>query len=146
MTEMGNTTDGQSMTVVFKTHFKQEGRRKQLCKGEAPPARAPEPVFRTPRVTRLMALAILLQHRIEEGVFSDYAHIAALSGLTRGRITQIMNLTLLAPRIQEEILFMPKIRSGADPITERTLRVIALRPRWDLQLKEWGYLIKSVEP
>ncbi|HOO51068.1 MAG TPA: hypothetical protein PLK94_07265, partial [Alphaproteobacteria bacterium] len=81
-----------------------------------------------------------LQNLVDKGAIRDYAEIARLTGLTRARVTQIMNLNLLAPRIQEEILFMPRIHSGHDPITERDLRSITQEPLWDKQLKKWQIL------
>jgi len=54
-----------------------------------------------------------------------------------------MNLNLLAPRIREDILFLPKIKQGGDPISKRAIRSIALEPRWDKQLKSWEYLLKD---
>ncbi len=62
------------------------------------------PPPKLPHVTRLLALAHHLQHLIDTGVADDYADIARLSNLSRARLSQIMNLTLLAPQIQEEIL------------------------------------------
>ncbi|HBN74522.1 MAG TPA: hypothetical protein DD473_01620 [Planctomycetaceae bacterium] len=38
-------------------------------------------------------------------------------------MTQIMNLLNLAPDIQE-ILFLPWVEQGGDPVTERELRVV----------------------
>jgi len=96
---------------------------------------------RIPRITKLMALAIHLQRLIDDEVVHDCAEIARLAGLTRARVSQIMNLNLLAPTIQEDILLMPRILKGHDPITERHLRNIALKPRWNLQLKEWEPLV-----
>jgi len=53
-----------------------------------------------------LALAHAVQARIENGEFKDYAEVARRNGLTRARLTQIMNLLLLAPDIQEEVLNM----------------------------------------
>ncbi|GIW55523.1 MAG: hypothetical protein KatS3mg082_1927 [Nitrospiraceae bacterium] len=64
---------------------------------------APAPP-RIPRITRLMALAIKCQDMIDRGEVKDYADLARLGFVTRARVTQIMNLTLLAPDIQETIL------------------------------------------
>jgi len=143
MTEMEVGLNPVGMTVVFKTHFTEGGRKRWHKRGDTPPLPPPPQVFRTPRITKFMALAIHLQNLIDSGALCDYAQIATLTGLTRARITQIMNLNLLAPRIQEEILFMPKIAEGVDPISERSLRQIALKPRWDLQLKDWESLLKT---
>ena len=46
----------------------------------------------------------------------DYAELARLGHVSRALISQIMNLLLLAPDIQEEILFLPKTVAGHDPI------------------------------
>lgn len=99
---------------------------------------------RTPRIAKLMALAIHLQGLVENRVILDYADIARLAGLTRARVSQIMNLNLLAPRIQEDILFMLNISNGPDPISERALRSITQKPRWDMQLKEWQSLVSKI--
>lgn len=39
-------------------------------------------------------------------------------------MTQIMNLLHLTPDIQEEILFLPRVIEGRDPVTERYLRSV----------------------
>ena len=67
------------------------------------PATLPPPAH-IPRITRLMALAIKFQGMVDRGEVRDYADIARLGFLTRARLTQIMNLMLLAPDIQAEIL------------------------------------------
>lgn len=89
-----------------------------------------------PRITRLMALAIKLDADLEAGRLKDLADIARLSGITRARATQIMNLLLLAPDIQEEILFFPRTVEGRAPVTERNLRELAQLP-WLEQRTRW---------
>jgi len=44
------------------------------------------------------------------------AGMARLSGVTQARPTQIMNLLNLAPDIQEEILFLPRVGGQRDAI------------------------------
>ncbi len=127
------------LTVRCKVHF-EIGRktRKKLEVGEAPPA--PEALVepgRVPRVSRLMALAIRLERLLAEGVARDYADVARLGGVTRARLTQVMNLTILAPDIQEEILFLPKVTSGRDTIREPQLRPITRVPDWRKQRQMW---------
>lgn len=92
---------------------------------------------RIPRVSRMMALAIHLQKLIDAGEVSDYAELARLGEVSRARLTQIMDLTLLAPDIQEAVLFLPQISSGRDPLSERKLRRIAANPLWDSQRAHW---------
>jgi hypothetical protein len=74
---------------------------------------------------------------INDSRFRDYAHITRFCSLTRACIAQIMKLNLLASRIQEDILFLPKIHRGYDPVTERDIRSIAAIPRWSEQILIW---------
>lgn len=132
----------QGLTVRCKVHF-QVGRkrRKKLEVGDAPPD--PETLVepgRVPRVARLMALAIRLERLLAEGVARDYADLARLGGVTRAGLTQIMNLTLLAPDIQEAMLFLPRTLHGRDPLQEPHLRPITLVPDWRKQRKLWRAL------
>jgi hypothetical protein len=87
-----------------------------------------------------MALAIRMQRLIDESEVRDYAELARLGQVTRARMTQIMNLLNLAPDIQEEILFLPPIESGRDPIRELQLRPITLVPDWRKQRRMWREL------
>ena len=90
------------ITVECNIHFRRLGRgsRKQICAGEAPPK---PPAGRVPRLSRLMALAIRMDRLVRSGDVAGYAELARLGHVTRARITQVMNLSLLAPDIQEEI-------------------------------------------
>jgi len=118
--------------------------RKKIEVGDAAPAlEAPVEPGRVPRVSRLMALAIRLERLLAEGVARDYADLARLGGVTRARLTQIMNLTLLAPDIQESLLFLPRTLRGRDPIQEPHLRPITLMPDWRKQRKLWRELGRS---
>jgi hypothetical protein len=92
---------------------------------------------RVPRVARHLALAHEIERRIRAGELDDLAHAARAFGLTRARVTQIVSLTLLAPAIQDEILALPPVTAGRDPITERTLRRIVAEPVWERQLAVW---------
>jgi hypothetical protein len=91
-------------------------------------------------VARLLAFAHEIERRIRAGELDDLAHAARVLGLTRARVTQIANLTLLAPAIQEEILAMPPVTVGRDVVTERTLRAIVAEPVWKRQRELWDAL------
>ena len=95
---------------------------------------------RLPRVTRLMALAIRFEQLLASGEVEDYADLARRGRVSRARITQIMNLLLLAPEIQEAILFLPRVEAGSDPILLRDLQPIALTADWRKQRVLWGKL------
>ena len=125
----------QGTTIHRRIHFCRSGRRTVLQEGRKPPSNG-----RVPRVSRLMALAIRLEQLVSSGQVEDYATLASARQVTRSRITQITNLTLLAPDIQEAILFLPRVQRGRDPITERELRPIAAEPDWRKQWSIWGVL------
>ncbi|MBI3865339.1 MAG: hypothetical protein HY290_25980 [Planctomycetia bacterium] len=88
-------------------------------------------------VTRLLALAHRFEKLIRDGEVRDYADLARLGHVTRARLTQIMNLLNLAPDIQEEILFLPAVTAGKDPIRERQMRPIMAEPDWQKQRRMW---------
>ena len=88
---------------------------------------------RIPRITRLMALAIKFETMIERGEVRDYADLARLGYVTRARLTQIMNLMLLAPDLQEELL----VATQDSGMTERTLRQVVTFVDWDEQRGLW---------
>ena len=78
---------------------------------------------RVPRIARLMALAITFQDLVDRGDVRDYADLARLGYVSRARLTQIMNLLLLAPDIQEGVLF----GMGGH---ERSLRTVCAAAYW----------------
>jgi hypothetical protein len=90
-----------------------------------------------PRVARLMALAIKLQDMVDRREVSHYAEIAELGHVTRARMSQLMALLLLAPDIQENLLFLPPTKQGRDPVSERSIRSLAATPSWRRQRKLW---------
>lgn len=124
-----------SLTLTRKFHVRR-GRHscKQLHEGNAPPA---VPHGNVPRVSRLMALAIRFDQLIRDGVVADQAELARLGHVSRARVTQIMNLTLLAPDLQEAILFLPPTQCGRDPIHLRDLQPITATSDWRKQRRIW---------
>ena len=89
-----------------------------------------------------MALAIHFDGLIQNGVISDYADIARLGGVTRARVTQIMNLLNLAPEIQEKILFLSGSEKGRESLIERDLRSTSDKLFW----KKKGITIEKTLP
>jgi hypothetical protein len=114
-------------TVEFKVQFAQ---RRKGRKSKEQPASAP----RIPRIAKTMALAIHLQQMIREGLAKDQADLARLGGVTRARVTQIMNLLCLAPDIQEQLLLLEN--RHAVPIA-CTLRKTTLLLNWQSQRSIW---------
>ena len=80
------------------------------------------------RTARMLALAHYIERQIEDGAIPNYSVAARALGLTRARITQVMNLLVLAPDIQGRLAI------GKLVLTERVLRRVVGEPDWDEQL------------
>ena len=85
-----------------------------------------------PRIARLIALAIKFQDMVDRGEVRDYADLARLGFVTRARLTQIMNLLLLAPDIQEEIMGLGSV-TRAPIVSERHVRSVIKFILWERQ-------------
>ncbi len=119
------------LTLRRKFHIATGRTGHREVRGTAPPV--PPPAGRIPRISRLMALAIRFEQLIRDGVVKDQADLARLAKITRARVTQVMDLLLLAPEIQEQILFLTPAEKAKDSITERSLRRITAKSSWDTQ-------------
>jgi len=96
----------------------------------------PVPSTSVPRVARLLALAHRIDEMIRSGEIRDWAEAARLAAVTRARMTQIANLRLLSPAIQELIMAIPPIAEGNSTITERRLRQLTPITEWSRQERE----------
>ncbi len=140
---MSEQTDGQNPPrVEFQVHFRTGRRgRKHLRKG----ARQKNPALPNedlPRFTRLLALAHRWNRLIEEGIVANRADIARMMGLSRARVTQIMDLLYLAPDIQEYILSL-STDGSQEAIPERAVRSVTGVPIWRYQRKAWRKIISE---
>ena len=132
--------DQNAPRVEFKVHF-QTGYRGQKHLRKGTRQNEPDhPVENLPRLTRLLALAHRWNYLIEEGVVSDYAEIARMIGLSRARVTQIMDLLYLAPDIQEAILFSSSGEKLELDVPVRAIRQFTRIPDWKDQRKLWRSL------
>lgn len=118
--------------VAFKRG--RRGREVALLEPEAPPRTS-----RPSRVARMLARAHEMAAMIERGEVRDRTELAERFGFTRARITQLMDLLLLAPDLQEELLFF-EVRAGKDPMHEHGLRQIVSAPLWSEQRARWTAL------
>jgi len=103
---------------------------------EEPPEPPQDPVRRPARVALMLAFAHRFQAAINDGEYRDRAELARRLGITRARVTQLLDLPLLAPDIQEEILFLEAV-DGREPVSERTLREVVRSALWDEQRAVW---------
>jgi hypothetical protein len=124
---------------VFFTHGS-NGRRRIVDK---PPPTQTVPEGRVPRLGKLMALALQFEELIRSRHGMDMTELARVAMVTQPRITQVMNLLHLAPDIQEEILFLPRVLAGRDPIHEKQLRRICQEPIFARQRRMWEILKRS---
>lgn len=126
----------------------------QFCDGTRSEHEIPQPsrpgiqaevrpdVGRIARVSRLLALAIKLEGLVREGRVRSYSLLAQSGRVSRARLSQILQLTQLAPDIQEQILFLPATVAGPDRITEKALRRIAQSIDWQWQRDHFRECLK----
>ena len=128
------------MITVTKKAFLSNGPSGRKRLSPTRPAVQAVSAGRVPRISKLMALAIRFDGLIRDGTVRDMSELARLAHVTQPRMTQIMNLLHLAPDIQEELLFLPKVTSGRDPIHERMLRPVTALADWREQRRAWSAL------
>ena len=88
---------------------------------------------RPPRITCLLALAHRFEALVRSGEVKDYADLARVGHVSRARVSQILKLLMLAPSIQERLLWLPPRNASSTCLTERDLRKVAQEPHWDRQ-------------
>ncbi|MBN1652176.1 MAG: hypothetical protein JXA30_00190 [Deltaproteobacteria bacterium] len=88
-----------------------------------------------------MAFAHKIQKAIDHCEYRDLADAAKQLGNSRARISQILKLLVLAPDIQEEILFLERV-DGVEPVSERKVREILKLEDWGAQREEWKRIYK----
>ena len=62
-------------------------------------------------------------------------------GLTHARVTQLLDLLLLAPDLQDAVLALEAV-DGAEPMAERTLRAVAHAGTWVEQRATWAAMVR----
>ncbi len=124
------------ITVTTKVRFTTGKAGRQRLNTPAQPLLKIQ-VGRTPRISKLMALAIKFDGMLRDGVVADQSELARLARVSQPRMTQILNLNYLAPDIQEALLFLSAVAAGRDSIHERMLRAVCAQAMWDLQRRAW---------
>jgi len=125
------------LKVKFETATSKHGQRRiqspKPSRSESPP--------QAPHIARLMALAIRLEHLIETGQIANHAEIARTAGLTRARVTQILNLANLAPDIQQAVLELADHPSESTRLKEADLRRYSQIHCWGKQRRLFQKLV-----
>jgi hypothetical protein len=112
--------------------------RRHGTRGEVRFVEAPshEPGRHAFRAARMLAVAHALAGMLPSTSRED---LARALGMSQARLSQLLDLLLLAPDIQEELLFM-EAPPGADPLPERALRHVVRALGWPEQRRRWAAL------
>jgi hypothetical protein len=129
------------LVIHAKFVLDRKGRRRREQPREA--ASPPEPTSAkgsadVAQVAQRLAEAHAFQRLLDDGKVKTQAELARQAGLTRARVTQIMNLLLLAPDLQVQVLMMKPDARGRDPVSERQLRHVVAAPLWEEQRRRWA--------
>jgi hypothetical protein len=84
---------------------------------------------KAPRGARLLALAHKCQGMLGRGEVASMADLARLGRVSRARLTQIMDLMMLAPEIQEELVFHLEVLREVRVVQEEVREVDEWRER-----------------
>ena len=120
------TTSAQRV-FTGKLHRVRQGNGKAFV--QEPPPSPPETVRRPARLALMLAFAHKIQDAIDHGIVRDQAEAARRLGITRARVTQILNLTLLPPDLQEQIFVVESVNDVVI-FTERAVRRVAKQLLW----------------
>lgn len=98
-------------------------------------------IEKEPTVRRNLILAYQLQQLLDEGKITNPKQAAQWLNMIQVRVDQIMNMLLLSPAIQEEIICSQS--EALSLIPEYKLRSIANETNWQKQGQMWQELLKT---
>ena len=101
-----------------------------------------DPATRVGGVVRYLVLAWQVEQAITQGRARDYGEAAVQLGMSRARLSQIMGMRFLSPRIQEVLLCQPQ---RARRISERRLRKVTNVLDWDRQWEMFEAMLATDE-
>ncbi len=110
------------LTVTYKIKAK---RRKPEKKPDTPPPVEKPGTRPVSRAARMLALAHYVERLVEQGTVASYAEASRQLGVSRARMTQILNLLNLPPRVQEGLLLVDL------HLSERRVRALVARAEWE---------------
>jgi len=92
---------------------------------------------RPARAARMLAFAHRLEADLERGRFVSASELARLLGVSRERISRLRRLTVLAPDIQEELLFLEMVDRREDVCVKWLTDKVARHLDWEEQRRVW---------
>ncbi len=122
--------------LIEKPFFRTLTSRVDFVRAAKQPTPSREPTRRPAKVAQMLALAHHLQNAIDEDDSLDQSTVAKRLGVTKARITQLLDLTLLAPDLQEQVLAMEAV-DGVEPMSELAVRKVAQIREWSEQRRRW---------
>jgi len=79
---------------------------------------------KVPTVSRMMALAIFYERLIKNGKIKSVSDIGRLENVSQQRVSQVMRLLYLSPKLQEKILTLPRqYRNTCRIPTEKCIQI-----------------------
>lgn len=96
-------------------------------------------IAKEPSLRRNLIFAYQIELILAEGRAKDLREIAGWLNIGHTRLFQVANLLLLAPSIQEEIIFANN--AIIERIPEYKTRKIVNEPHWESQQKMWSALL-----
>jgi len=84
------------------------------------------------RTAAIQTYGEVLHVFVDRGDYRDRADLARQLGFPRARISQLLDLLMLAPDLQEFVLDLEAV-DGREPLTERALRAVVKIERWGKQ-------------
>lgn len=98
-------------------------------------------IAKEPSLRRNLILAYQMETILAEERAKDLNEIAGWLNIGRTRLFQVANLLLLAPSIQEEIIFANN--AIIEQLPEYKTREIVNEPFWESQRKLWSSLLSK---
>ena len=133
------------ITVKTKVNVKiaAHGRKQITPVSGSAPATKTKARPKIPRISRLMGLAIQFDQMLRSGEATDMIELARRGHVTQPRMSQILSLNMLAPDIQEYLLYLPPETTGKPFLHEKRLRPIAAMIDWDQQRVAWRQVLQE---
>lgn len=94
-----------------------------------------------PKLRQYLVLAYQIQATLEKDKTATLKQIGEWLNMIPARICQIMNILLLCPKIQRDILLSESEKLYN--LSEYNIRKIVREPLWEKQIKMWDALLKS---
>jgi hypothetical protein len=98
------------------------------------------PETRPARAARMLAVAHALADILVKDGAPRRADLAKALDMSEARLSQLLDLVLLAPDIQEQLLFL-EVAPGRDSVPERALRDVVRALDWQEQRRRWCALM-----